>query len=62
MFMRTWVLVFPHNCLLQSKALVEMTGYTLVDLMPCIQDLHQTYLGAAQHTQQAVREKYKGSK
>ncbi|XP_052429948.1 cyclin-A2 [Carassius gibelio] len=45
-----------------SKALVEMTGYTLVDLMPCIQDLHQTYLGAAQHTQQAVREKYKGSK
>ncbi|XP_059377759.1 cyclin-A2-like isoform X2 [Carassius carassius] len=45
-----------------SKAFVEMTGYTLEDLMPCIQDLHQTYLGAAQHTQQAVREKYKGSK
>ncbi|XP_067312613.1 cyclin-A2 [Pseudorasbora parva] len=45
-----------------SKALVEMTGYTLEDLMPCIQDLHQTYLGAAQHAQQAVREKYKGSK
>ncbi|XP_016429095.1 cyclin-A2-like isoform X1 [Sinocyclocheilus rhinocerous] len=45
-----------------SKALVEMTGYTLVDLMLCIQDLHQIYLGAAQHTQQAVREKYKGSK
>ncbi|XP_016332168.1 cyclin-A2-like [Sinocyclocheilus anshuiensis] len=45
-----------------SKALVEMTGYTLVDLMPCIQDLHQIYLGAAQHTQQAVREKYKGLK
>ncbi|XP_052010368.1 cyclin-A2-like isoform X1 [Xyrauchen texanus] len=45
-----------------SKALVEMTGYTLKDLMPCVQDLHQTYLGAAQHTQQSVREKYKGSK
>ncbi|KAK9963334.1 hypothetical protein ABG768_006526 [Culter alburnus] len=45
-----------------SRALVEMTGYTLEDLMPCIQDLHQTYLGAAQHSQQAVREKYKGSK
>ncbi|CAM4615969.1 unnamed protein product [Leuciscus chuanchicus] len=45
-----------------SKELVEMTGYTLEDLMPCIQDLHQTYLSAAQHAQQAVREKYKGSK
>ncbi|KAI2656984.1 Cyclin-A2 [Labeo rohita] len=45
-----------------SKALVEVTGYTLEHLMPCIQDLHQTYLGAAQHAQQAVREKYKGSK
>ncbi|XP_016087731.1 cyclin-A2 [Sinocyclocheilus grahami] len=45
-----------------SKALIEMTGYTLVDLMSCIQDLHQIYLGAAQHTQQAVREKYRGSK
>ncbi|XP_051505820.1 cyclin-A2-like isoform X1 [Myxocyprinus asiaticus] len=45
-----------------SKALVEMSGYTLEDLMPCIQDLHQTYLGAAQHTQQAVREKYKTPK
>ncbi|XP_060741708.1 cyclin-A2 [Tachysurus vachellii] len=45
-----------------SKALAEATGYTLEDLMPCIQDLHQTYLGAAQHAQQSVREKYKGSK
>ncbi|KAI4879523.1 hypothetical protein NFI96_026820 [Prochilodus magdalenae] len=45
-----------------SKALIEMTGYTLEDLMPCIQDLHQTYLSSAQHAQQSVREKYKGSK
>ncbi|XP_017330255.1 cyclin-A2 [Ictalurus punctatus] len=45
-----------------SKALAEMTGYTLEDLMPCIQDLHQTYLGAAQHAQQSIREKYKGVK
>ncbi|XP_030639275.1 cyclin-A2 [Chanos chanos] len=45
-----------------SKALVEMTGYTLEDLMPCILDLHQTYLNAPQHAQQAVREKYKGPK
>lgn len=45
-----------------SKALVEMTGYTLEDLMPCVLDLHQTYLSAPQHAQQSVREKYKGSK
>ncbi|XP_058252266.1 cyclin-A2 isoform X1 [Hemibagrus wyckioides] len=45
-----------------SKAMAEATGYTLEDLMPCIRDLHQTYLGAAQHAQQSVREKYKGSK
>ncbi|CAG5988843.1 unnamed protein product [Menidia menidia] len=44
------------------KSLEEMTGYTLEDLLPCIGDLHQTYLGAAQHAQQSVREKYKGSK
>ncbi|XP_062856052.1 cyclin-A2 [Trichomycterus rosablanca] len=45
-----------------SKAMVELTGYTLENLMPCIQDLHQTYLGASQHAQQSVREKYKNSK
>lgn len=45
-----------------TKTLVEVTGYSLEDLMPCIEDLHQTYLNAAQHAQQSVREKYKGSK
>ncbi|KAL2077637.1 hypothetical protein ACEWY4_027141 [Coilia grayii] len=45
-----------------SKTLVEATGYTLEDLMPCITDLHQTYLNAAKHAQQSVREKYKSSK
>ncbi|XP_043982439.1 cyclin-A2 [Gambusia affinis] len=44
------------------KSLVEMSGYTLEALMPCIEDLHRTYVGAAQHAQQSVREKYKGSK
>jgi len=44
------------------KALVEMTGYSLEDLMPCIEDLHRTYLNVAQHAQQSVKEKYKGSK
>lgn len=44
------------------KSLMEMTGYSLEDLMPCIEDLHRTYLNVAQHAQQSVREKYKGSK
>ncbi|XP_030595562.1 cyclin-A2 [Archocentrus centrarchus] len=44
------------------KSLKEMTGYSLEDLMPCVEDLHQTYLSAPQHAQQSVREKYKGSK
>lgn len=46
----------------QSKSLAEMTGYSLDDLMPCIEDLQKLYLNAPQHAQQAVREKYKGSK
>lgn len=49
-------------CFLQPKSLTEMTGYTLDDLMPVIEDLHQIYLGAPQHAQQSVREKYKGPK
>ncbi|KAF1385047.1 hypothetical protein PFLUV_G00126530 [Perca fluviatilis] len=44
------------------KSLMEMSGYSLEDLMPCVKDLHQTCLNAPQHAQQSVREKYKGSK
>ncbi|XP_041845238.1 cyclin-A2 [Melanotaenia boesemani] len=44
------------------KSLAEKTGYILEDLMPCIEDLHRLYLNAAQHAQQSVQEKYKGSK
>lgn len=44
------------------KSLKEMTGYSLEDLMPCVEDLHQTFLNVAQHAQQSVREKYKGPK
>uniref|UniRef100_A0A8C6NJ52 Cyclin-A2 n=1 Tax=Nothobranchius furzeri TaxID=105023 RepID=A0A8C6NJ52_NOTFU len=44
------------------KPLVEMTDYSLEDLMPCVEDLHRLYVGATQHAQQSVREKYKGSK
>ncbi|CAL8354726.1 unnamed protein product [Merluccius merluccius] len=44
------------------KVLSEMTGYSLEDLTPCLQDLHQMYLGTAQHAQQSVPDKYKSSK
>ncbi|XP_077433847.1 cyclin-A2 [Vanacampus margaritifer] len=44
------------------KSLGERTGYTLDDLRPCLDDLHQMYLNAPQHAQQSVREKYKTSK
>nr|XP_006629263.1 PREDICTED: cyclin-A2 [Lepisosteus oculatus] len=44
------------------QSLIELTGYTVESLMPCIMDLHQTYLNAPQHAQQSVREKYKGTK
>ncbi|KAK9518426.1 hypothetical protein VZT92_023732 [Zoarces viviparus] len=44
------------------KSMTEKTGYSLEDLMPCVEDLHQTFLGAVQHAQQSVREKYKGPK
>ncbi|KAG7458726.1 hypothetical protein MATL_G00223700 [Megalops atlanticus] len=47
---------------LMSQALVEMTKYTLEDLMPCIVELHQVYINASRHAQQSVREKYKSSK
>lgn len=50
------------SALLQPKSLAEMTGYMLVDLMPCIEDLHKIFLSAAQHAQQSVREKYKASR
>ncbi|CAB1325605.1 unnamed protein product [Coregonus sp. 'balchen'] len=45
-----------------SKSLAEVTGYSLEDLMLCVEDLHQMYLNAATHAQQSVREKYKGAK
>ncbi|XP_069832925.1 cyclin-A2 [Dendropsophus ebraccatus] len=44
------------------ESLAKFTGYTLESLKACILDLYQTYLSAANHQQQAVREKYKSSK
>ncbi|OCT97103.1 hypothetical protein XELAEV_18009326mg [Xenopus laevis] len=54
------------NCTINERTwsdpLVEYTSYTLETLKPCILDLYQTYLSAASHQQQAVREKYKAPK
>ncbi|KAM9143219.1 cyclin-A2 isoform 1-T1 [Pangshura tecta] len=44
------------------ESLSKMIGYTLESLKPCLMDLHKTYLRAAQHTQQSIREKYKSTK
>ncbi|KAM6120234.1 LOW QUALITY PROTEIN: cyclin-A2 [Pterocles gutturalis] len=44
------------------ESLCKVTGYTLEHIKPCLMDLHQTYLKAAQHTQQSIREKYKSTK
>ena len=62
-----WLLFYKHVKLTQlslpqPKSLTEMSGYSLEDLMPCVEDLHQTYIAAAQHAQQSVQEKYKTPK
>ncbi|KAK4818912.1 hypothetical protein QYF61_021989 [Mycteria americana] len=44
------------------ESLCKITGYTLEDIKPCLMDLHKTYLKAAEHTQQSIREKYKSTK
>ncbi|XP_021249841.1 cyclin-A2 isoform X2 [Numida meleagris] len=44
------------------ESLCKVTGYTLEHIKPCLMDLHKTYLKAAQHTQQSIREKYKSTK
>ncbi|NP_990575.2 cyclin-A2 [Gallus gallus] len=44
------------------ESLCKVTGYTLEHIKPCLMDLHRTYLKAAQHTQQSIREKYKSTK
>ncbi|CAL8261750.1 unnamed protein product [Lota lota] len=43
-------------------ALSSMSGYSVEDLTPCLQDLHQMFLAAALHAQQSVPDKYKSAK
>lgn len=56
------IYLFFSSFLPQPLSLVEKTGYSLEELLPCVEDLHRIYLGAPQHAQQSVQEKYKGPK
>ncbi|KAK6486634.1 cyclin-A1-like [Huso huso] len=44
------------------ESLTSFTGYTVVEVVPCLSDLHKMYLSAESWPQQAIREKYKSSK
>lgn len=46
----------------QPRVLSEMSGYSVEDLTPCVQDLHDMFQAAGQHAQQSVQDKYKSSK
>ncbi|XP_043548722.1 cyclin-A1 isoform X2 [Chiloscyllium plagiosum] len=43
-------------------ALATFTGYSLVDIVPCLHDMHKTFLQAKFQPQQAIKEKYRSSK
>lgn len=45
-----------------SISLQQNTEYLVSDFQDCLQDLYKTYCGAAEHPQQAIREKYKQEK
>ncbi|XP_072120669.1 cyclin-A1, partial [Mobula birostris] len=44
------------------ESLAAFTGYSLSDIVPCLNDLHKTFLQAKFQPQQAIKEKYKSSK
>ncbi|KAK0136207.1 Cyclin-A1 [Merluccius polli] len=47
---------------LWPDSLKAFTGYSMVDIVPCLKDLHRIYFSAEARPQQAIREKYKSSK
>ncbi|XP_013985231.2 cyclin-A1 isoform X2 [Salmo salar] len=53
---------YTLNRSLWPDTLYTFTGYTLAEIAPCLKDLHKLYLSAYSRPQQAIREKYKGSK
>ncbi|XP_072558440.1 cyclin-A1 [Paramormyrops kingsleyae] len=53
---------YTINKTLWPDTLHAFTGYTLVEILPCLKELHKLYLDAGSRPQQAVQEKYKSSK
>ncbi|XP_059395443.1 cyclin-A1 [Carassius carassius] len=53
---------YTLNGVLWPENLYAFTGYSLAVIIPCLMELHKLHLGAAGRPQQAIQEKYKGSK
>ncbi|XP_067841494.1 cyclin-A1 [Heptranchias perlo] len=53
---------YTINKMFWPESLAAFTGYSLIDIVPCLNDLHKTFLQAKFQPQQAIREKYKSSK
>ncbi|KAI4901256.1 hypothetical protein NFI96_015256 [Prochilodus magdalenae] len=53
---------YSLNRTLWPDVLYAFTGYTLAEIAPCLIALHKLHLGAESRPQQAIREKYKGTK
>ncbi|KAJ8266688.1 hypothetical protein GJAV_G00133490 [Gymnothorax javanicus] len=53
---------YTMNRALWPDSLHMFTGYSLAEITPCLKDLHKLYLSAQSRPQQAIREKYKGSR
>ncbi|XP_069061622.1 cyclin-A1 [Pleurodeles waltl] len=53
---------YTMNKVFWPENLVSFTGYSLIEILPCLSDLHRACLRAPHLPQQAIREKYKNSK
>ncbi|KAM6983926.1 cyclin-A1 [Tautogolabrus adspersus] len=54
--------IYTINRSLWPDSLHYFTGYTMVEIVPCLNELHKLYISAESRPQQAIREKYKSSK
>uniref|UniRef100_UPI0037E9317C cyclin-A1 n=1 Tax=Semicossyphus pulcher TaxID=241346 RepID=UPI0037E9317C len=54
--------IYTVNKSLWPDSLHAFTGYTMAEIVPCLNELHKLYISAESRPQQAVREKYKSSK
>uniref|UniRef100_A0A3Q3N147 G2/mitotic-specific cyclin-B2 n=1 Tax=Labrus bergylta TaxID=56723 RepID=A0A3Q3N147_9LABR len=54
--------IYTINRSLWPDSLHYFTGYTMGEIVPCLNELHKLYISAESRPQQAIREKYKSSK